>query len=268
MTAFVTPMGLYKWKRLPMGLASVPGAFQNLMELIMAGLSYKLALVYLDDMIIFGRSFEEHLNRLDLVLGRLKDAGLNIKGSKCRFFQEKIHFLGHIVSNQGVEVDPEKVATVSKMKSPRKIKEWRAILGLVGFYRKFIQDFGKIAEPLYKLLNKKERFSWSKECESAVEQLKQLLQKEPILGYPNDTDPYTLNTEASLFGIGEIISQRHQWGERVIAHASKTLSKSQRNYSATKRELFAILCFTQHFRKYFLGQKFSIVTDHRALTVI
>ena len=117
-TAFVTPMGLYKWKRLPMGLASVPGAFQNLMELIMAGLSDEVALVYLDDTIIFSRSFEEHLNRLDLVLGRLKDAGLKITGSECRFFQEKIHFLGHIVSNQGVEVDPEKIAAVRKLKSP------------------------------------------------------------------------------------------------------------------------------------------------------
>ena len=163
-------------------------------------------------------------------------------------------------------MDPEKVAAVSEMKSPRTIKELRGILGLVGFYRRFIQDFGIIAEPLYKLLNKKERFSWSKECETAVEQLKQALQKAPILGYPNDTDPYTLTTDASLFGICAIISQRQQWGERVIAYASKTLSKSQRNYSATKRELLAIVYFTQHFRNYLLGQKFLIVTDHRALT--
>ena len=105
-----------------------------------------MALINLDDIIIFGRSLEEHLNRLDLVLGRIKDAELKIKGSKCRFFQEKIHFLGHIVSNQGVKVDPEKVAAVSKMQSSRTIKELRAILGLFGFYRRFKQDFGKIAE--------------------------------------------------------------------------------------------------------------------------
>ena len=237
-----------------MGLASAPGAFQISMELIMAGLSYEMALVYLDDIIIFGRSFEEHLNRLDFVLGRLKDAGLKTKASKCWFFQAKILFLGHIVSNQGVEVDPEKVAAVSKMKSPQKIKEVRAILGLVGFYRRFIQDFGEIAEPLYKLLNKKERFSWRKECESAFEQLKQALQKALILGYPNDTEPYTLTTDASLFGIGAIISQRQQWGEKVIAYASKTLSKSQRNHSATKQEFLAIVYFTQHFKNCLLGQ--------------
>ena len=170
----------HKWRRLPMGLASAPGAFQSLMELIIAGLSYEVALVYLDDIIIFIRSFEEHLNRLDLVFVRLKDALLKIKGSKCSFFQEKIHFLGHIVSNQGVEMDPEKVAAVSKMKNPRTNKELSAILGLVGFKRRIIQDFVKIAEPFYKLLNKNESFSWSKECESAVEQLKQALQKLPI----------------------------------------------------------------------------------------
>ena len=152
------------------------------------------------------------------------------------------------------------------MKSPRTKKELRAILGLVGFYRRFIQDFGKIAEPLYKLLNKKERFSWSKECKTAAEQLKQLLQKAPILGYPNDTDPYTLTTDASLFCIGAIISQRQQWDERVIEYTSKRLNNSQQNYSATKRELFALVYFTQHFRNYLLGQKCLIVTNHRALT--
>ena len=143
LTAFITPMGLYKWKRLPMGLASAPGAFQNLMELIMAVLPYEVSLVYLDDIIIFGRSFEEHLDRLDLVLGRLKEAGLKIKGSKCRFFQEKIHFLGHIVSRKGVEVDPEKVSAVEKMISPITIKELKAVLGLVGFISKVHQRFWK-----------------------------------------------------------------------------------------------------------------------------
>ena len=152
-------------------------------------------------------------------------------------------------------MDPEKVAAVSKMKSPRTIKELIAILGLVGFYRRFIQYFGKIAEPLYKLLNKKERFTWSKECESAVEQLKQTLQKATILGYPNDTDSYTLTTDASLFGIGAIISQRQQWGERIIAYASKTLSKSQQNYSATKRELFATVYFYSTIQKLSSGTK-------------
>ena len=157
LTAFITPMGLYKWKRLPMGLTSAPGAFQYLMELILAGLSYEVALIYLDDIIIFGKSFEEHLSRLELVLCRTKEAGLKIKGSKCRFFQKRTNFLCHNISKDGVEVDPDKVSAVANMKLPSNLKELRAILALVGFYRRFIADFGKIAEPLYRLLSKTEK---------------------------------------------------------------------------------------------------------------
>ena len=232
-TGFVTSMGLNKWKRLPMGLASVPGAFQYLTELTMAGLSYEVALVYLDDIIVFDSSFEEQVNCLDLVLGRAKDAGWKVKGSKCRFFQEKIHFLGHIVSNKGVKVDPEKVAGVSKMKSPRTVNEMRDILGLFGFYRRFIQDFGKIAEPLYRLLNKKNVFYGAKSVNQQLNN-KQALKKAPNLGYSSDTDPNTLITVSSLFHIGAIISQRQQWSEKIIANESKTHNKSQRNYSAKK----------------------------------
>ena len=134
-TAFITPLGLYMWKRLPMGLASAPGVFQNLMELIFAGLSYEVALVYLDDVIVFGRNFEEHLKRLELVFQRLSENGLKIKGSKCNFFQKRFSFLGHIISESGVEVDPEKVRAVEKMKEPSSLNDVRAFLGLVGYYR-------------------------------------------------------------------------------------------------------------------------------------
>ena len=190
--------------------------------------------------------------RLDLV--RLKDAGLKIKSSKCRFFQEKVHFLGHIVSNQGVEVDPEKVAAVSKMKTPRTIKELRAILGLVSFYRRFIQDFGKIAEPLYKLLNKKERFSWSKECESAVEQLKQALQKAAIFGYPNDTDPFTLTTNASLFAIGAFISKDNN-GVKELLHTQAKRSAKVNETILRQNENFCNSLFYSTLQKLSSGTK-------------
>ena len=144
-------MGLYKWKRLPMGLASAPGALKNLMELIFAGLSYEVSLVYLDDVIIFGKNFEEHLKRLELVFQRLSENGLKIKGSKCNFLQKRVSLLGHIISESGVEIDPEKVRAVEKMKEPSSLKDVRAFLG---HFRKFIPVFGKTAEPLYRLLNK------------------------------------------------------------------------------------------------------------------
>ena len=210
-----------------MGLTSAPGAFQNLMELILAGLSYKVALINLEDIIIFGKSFEEDLSPIELVLCRIKEAGLKTKRSKGRFFQKRIHFLCHIISKDGVEVDPDKVAAVAKMKPLSNLKELRAIFGLVGIYWRFIADFVKIAEPLCRLLSMTERFIWTTECGKSVKQLKLKLQEAPILGFPNDTDPYTLTTDASPTGIGAIITQKQNWGDRVIAYASKTLNNGQ-----------------------------------------
>ena len=189
LTAFITPMGLYKWKSIPMGLTSAPGEFQKLIELVLAGLSYEVALIYLDDIIIFGKSFEEHLSQLELVLCTIKEAGLKIKGSKCHFLSQRIHFLGHIISKDGVEVDPDNVAAVANIKPPSNLEELRAILGLVGFYRQFIADLGKIAEPLYRLLSKAEKFVWTTECSESMNQLKLKLQEARILGFPNDTEP-------------------------------------------------------------------------------
>ena len=141
-----------------MGLASAPGAFQNLVELVFAVLTYEVALVYLDDVIVFGRNFEEHLKRLELVFQRLSENELKIKGSKSNFLQKRVSFLGHIISESGVKVDPEKVRVVEKMKKPSSLKDVRAFLGLGGYYRKFIPGFGKTAEPLYSLLNKSNKF--------------------------------------------------------------------------------------------------------------
>ena len=251
-----------------MGLASAPGAFQNLMELIFAGLSYEVVLVYRDDVIVFGRNFEEHLKRLELVFQRLSENGFKIKGSKCNFFQKRVSFLGHIISESGVEVDPEKLRAVEKMKEPSSLKDVRVFLGLVGDYRKFIPGFGKTAEPLYRLLNNSNKFEWSTECTSAVAELKKKLLEAPVLGYPNDRDQFTLTIDATLTGIGAIFTQKQGTEDRVIAYASKTLSKSQRNYSATKREIFAIVYFTHYFKNYLLDWNFLIITDHRALVWI
>ena len=235
-----------------MGLAFALGAFQNLMELIFAGLSEQKALVYLDDVMVLGRNFDEHLKRLKLVFQRLSENGFKIKGSICNFFQKRVSFLGHIISESGVEVDPEKVRAVEKMKELSSLKDVRAFLGLLGYYRKFIPGFGKTAEPFYRLLNESNKFEWSTECTSAVAELKKTLLEAPVLGYPNDRDQYTLTTDASLTGIGAILTQKHGTEDRVIAYASRTLSKSQRIYSATKREFFAIVHLTHFFKTIYL----------------
>ena len=158
------------------------------MELIFVCLSYEVALVYLDDVIVFGRNFEEHLKWLELDFLRLSENGLTIKGSICNFFQKRVSFLEHIISESGVEFDPEKVRAVEKMKESSSLKDVRAFLGLVGYYRKFIPGFGKTAEPFYRLLNKSNKFEWSTECTIAVAELEKKLLEAPVLGYPNDRD--------------------------------------------------------------------------------
>ena len=265
-TAFVTPDGLYQWKRLPMGLSTAPGAFQNLMEIVMSGLSMEIAMVYLDDIVVFGRTFEEHLQRLRLVFVRLRDAGLKIKAKKCDFLKRKIKYLGHVISERGIATDPDKIAAVQRIAPPKKLKDLRAFLGIVGFYRKFIYNFGEIAMPLYNILNKDTKFLWSAECQCAFDALKQRLLEAPILGFPTATGTFVLTTDASLKGMGAILEQKQPDASvSVIAYASKSFNKAQQNYSATKRELYAVVYFTGYFKHYLLGQNFRIITDHRAL---
>ena len=167
-----------------------------------------MALVYRDDVIVFGRIFDEQLKRLELVFQRLAENGLKIKGSKCNFFQKRVSFLGHIISESGVEVDPEKVRAVERMKEPSSLKDVRTFLGLVSYYWNFIPGFGKTADPLNSLLNQSNKFEWSTECKNAVTELKKKLLDDPVLGYPNDRDPYTLTADASMTGIGAILTQK------------------------------------------------------------
>ena len=265
LTSFITPFGLYQWKRMPMGLCNAPGAFQRLMEIVLSGLTYDIVLVYLDDIIVFGRSFSEHLERLQSVLRRIQDANLKISPSKCNLFQKKLVFLGHVVSADGIHTDPSKVEAVKTYPVPKTVKQIRAFMGLVGFYRKFILGFGQIASPLYQLMNKDSKFRWDEQCQRAFDALKEALVSSPILGFPNETDQFVLVTDASLTGIGAVLSQKQKSGQKVIAYASKSLQKGQRNYSATKRELYAVIFFTTYFREFLLGRKFEIITDHRAL---
>ena len=268
LTSFITPFGLYQWKRMPMGLCNAPGAFQRLMEIVLSGLTYEIVLVYLDDIIVFGRSFEEHIHRLQLVFQRIREANLKISPAKCSLFQTKLVFLGHVVSANGIHTDPAKIAAVEKYPVPQTIRQLRSFMGLVGFYRKFVLNFGLIANPLYQLMNKTTTFHWTADCQKAFEKLKTALVSAPILGFPNEKDQFVLCTDASLTGIGAVLSQKQKNGEKVIAYASKVLQKGQRNYSATKRELFAVVFFTSYFKEFLLGQKFQIITDRFVVVVL
>jgi hypothetical protein len=270
-TAVVTRNGLYEYKAMPFGLAGAPATFERCMELILRGLQWKTLILYLDDIIVFGDSEEAFLSRLEEVLKRLTTAGLKLKPSKCELFKHEVSFLGYVVTATGIATQPEKVAAIKEWPSCKDVSEVRAFLGLSGYYRRFIRGYAHIASPLFKLLQAEQTFEWTSDCQDAFEGLKAALTGKEVMAYPKDQGLYILDTDASNSAIGAVISQM-QWSEseqaeveRPIAYASKSLSKAQRRYCVTRRELLALVTFTQEYRHYLLGRKFVIRTDHNSL---
>ena len=183
-TAFSTPFGLYQFKRTPFGLTNATATFQRLMAVVLRGLTPLMCLVYLDDIIIFSTTFEEYVERLRLVLSHLREAGLKLKPRKCRLLREYARFLGHVVSEQGVSTDPEKVQAFAEWPTPTCVKDVRSFLGMAGYYRRFVRDFSTVARPLNKLLERDVAFEWSEDSEGAFRVLKDVLSSAPILSFP------------------------------------------------------------------------------------
>jgi predicted aspartyl protease len=265
-TAFICHRGLFEHKTLPMGLKNSPATFQRLMDLTLDGLLFETCLAYLDDVILFSATLDEHLQRLEAVLQRLVATGLKLKPSKCRLLQKKVVFLGHVVSGDGVATDPSKTEQVAGWPVPSSVREVRGFLGLCGYYRRFIDRYAEIASPLTSLLKKGLRFHWSNDCQTAFERLKCALITPPILAMPRDEGRYVLDTDAANQSIGAVLSQMQDGQERVIAYASRVLNPAQKRYCVTRRELLAIVTFVHSFRDYLLGNRFLLRTDNAALT--
>ena len=266
-TAFCTHEGLFEFKVMPFGLCNAPATFQRLMDLILAGLQWSNCLVYLDDIIILGKNFNDHLTNIQSVFQRIRDAGLKLKPTKCMFFQEKVDYLGHVVSRSGVSVDPTKVEKVKNWPLPKTSREVQQFLGLANYYRRFVKGFSDIARPLHRLTERAAVFRWTSECQQAFDELCHHLCTTPILSYPDYTKPFILDTDASDSGIGAVLSQLDNSGkEHVVAYGSRSLSKPERRYSVTRRELLAVVTFVKHFRPYLLGRRFILRTDHGSLT--
>ena len=266
-TAFTSRRGLRQFTVMPFGLTNAPGTFMHLMQLVLSGLQWTKAVLYLDDIITFGTTCEETLENLELVFQRLRKAGLVLKPSKCKFFQKSVEFLGHVVSQEGISCDPNKLEAIKNWPQPQKVKDIRSFLGLASYYRKYIRSFASIAAPLNALTKKNVKFVWDDKCELAFKELKDKLSHDPIvLAYPNKEGTFVLDTDASLYGVGGVLSQIQEDGqEKVISYASKTLSKTQQNYCTTMRELLASVVFIKHFHHYLWGRKFILRTDHASL---
>eukprot|EP00731_Ephydatia_muelleri_P019301 Em0012g126a len=265
-TAFSTPEGLYQFEVMPFGLCNAPATFQRLMDKVLSGLKWYSCLVYIDDIVVVGDSFENHLYNLVGVLKRLREAGLKVKPSKCSLCQREVQYLGHVVSTEGISTDPTKVEAICNWPTPTCKQEIQRFLGLANYHWRFIKNFSSIAKPLQHLTEKNNMFHWNELCQSAFDELRRCLVSSPVLAYPDYSKCFVLDTDASDVGIGAVLSQPSEDGsERVIAYASRSLSRQEQRYCVTRRELLAVVEFTHHFRPYLLGRQFTLRTDHGSL---
>ena len=267
-TAFTTGTGLYQFTVMPFGLVNAPMTFQRLMEVVLHGLHWSRCLVYLDDCIVMGKNFDDHLKNLQEVFQRFRDAGLKLKPSKCSLFRKEVTYLGYVITSNGVRPDPNNIDKVKSWPQPRTPTQVRSFLGLASFYRRFIPSFSKVASPLTTLTHKGQRFVWTAECETAFLHLKEALTNPPLLAYPDFDKEFILSTDASIDAVGAVLSQIQHGKERVISYFSQTLSTSQKKWSTYDRELWAIVSSVRHFRHFLRYQHFTIQTDHKPLLAL
>ena len=266
-TAFITHSGLYEFRVMPFGLCNAPATFQRLMEVVLQGLVHKSCLVYLDDILVIGRTFTEHLNNLVKVFSRLRQAGLHLKPSKCCLARTEVEYLGRVVSQGGVAADPKKVEAVQAYPVPTNRKSLRSFLGLASYYRRFIPNFSSVARPLHILTQKNVQFNWTMECQKAFDTLKKLLTQAALLAYPDFTQPFMLETDASVEGLGAVLAQQKpDLSVHPIAYASRTLLPHERNYGTS--EGLGVVWAVKIFRHYLYGHECHVYTDHEALKAL
>ena len=279
-TAFTTPFGLFEYTRMPFGLTGAPATFQRLMNGVMSDFLFNFLLVYLDDLLIFSESFDDHLQHLEKVLKKICDTGLKLNLEKCQLLRPEVSYLGHTISAKGVSCQDEKTEAVQRWPVPRTTKELRSFLGFAGYYRRFVKNYARVAGPLHQLANcnakaKNKRPApigglWKEEHQKAFQQLKEALSSAQVLAFADFSKPFILETDASQRGLGAILSQKQTDGtQRVVAYASRCLRPTERNetnYSSFKLEMLALKwAVTEKFRSYLLGSQFEVLTDNNPL---
>ena len=267
--AVSTPDGLYQPTVMPFGVRNAPGAFQREMRRVLRDRLHKGVEVFIDDIIIHSSSEDEHLELLRWVFQRLRDEHYYAHPQKCEFMMDEVSFQGHVVNSVGIAVQKCKVAAIQDWPTPTSKRDVRGFLGLAGYYRRFVENFAKIAQPLTLLTGDDVAWQWMAAQQSAFEQLKDRLSSAPILVYANPSRPYILQTDASDCAVGAVLSQTQSDNiERPIAFWSQKLNKAQYNYSATEKELLAIVLACEHWAGYLEGSQYPILvrTDHQPLT--
>jgi hypothetical protein len=263
-TAFRTRYGHYEFLVMPFGVTNAPAVFMDLMNRIFLPYLDEFVVVFIDDILVYSKSEEDHEKHLRTVLQTLRREKLYAKPSKCEFNLRSISFLGHVVSAEGISVDPSKIQAVRDWPVPRTVKEIQSFIGLAGYYRRFVQDFSKIAAPITRLTRKGERYEWTEECASAFEKLKEKLTTTPILKTPSGTGGMVIYSDASGKGLGCVLMQHGH----VIAYASRQLKPHERNYPTHDLELAAVIFALKIWRHYLLGDHVMIYTDHKSLKYV
>nr|ABA96940.1 retrotransposon protein, putative, Ty3-gypsy subclass [Oryza sativa Japonica Group] len=263
-TAFITRYGLFECTVMSFGLTNAPAFFMNLMNKVFMEFLDKFVVVFIDDILIYSKSEEEHEQHLRLVLEKLKEHQLYAKFSKCDFWLKEVQFLGHIVNAQGVAVDPANVESVTEWTPPRTVTQVRSFLGLAGYYRRFIENFSKIAKPMTQLLKKEEKFIWSAECNRSFEELKRRLVSAPVLTLPDQTKDFQVYCDASRQGLGCVLMK----DGKVVSYASRQLRSHEGNYPTHDLELAAVVHALKIWRHYLIGNRCEVYTDHKSLKYI
>jgi len=262
-----THLGLFRYCRLPFGVAAAPAIFQRAMDTLLQGVPNVIC--YIDDLLVTGQSDEEHLRNLEKVLHLLKEQGIRLKQEKCSFLQSEVEYLGYRIDEKGIHTSPSKLEAIQQAPTPTNTTELRSFLGLLNYYGKFIPNLSTMIYPLNALLRQGARWKWSTQCEASFKEAKHALSSASVLAHYDPTLPLQLAGDASCYGVGAVLSHRYPDGtERPIAFASRTLLPSERNYAQIEREALSLVFGTQKFHQYIYGRQFTLITDHRPLTTI
>jgi transposase InsO family protein/predicted aspartyl protease len=267
LTTFITPFGRYAYRRLPMGITSATERFQREMHETLEGLEGIVNVA--DDTLVFGRNKEEHDTRLQKVLKRFQQKGLRLNKTKCIFGAQKLKFLGHIVSDQGVEIDPEKINAITRMVAPNDVSGVRQLLGCVQVHSRFLPSLADMAKPIHQLLSKNVEYCWNEMHQKAFDEIKKALTSAPILAHFAPGRPTRVAADASSYGLGAVIEQYQTDGNwRPISFASRTMSDTEKRYAQIEREALASTWACEKFSQYLIGQTFLLLTDHMPLVQI
>lgn len=266
LTAFTIPgRGLFQFCRMPMGLHNSSATWQRLVDNVLGAGLEPYVFVYLDDIVIVTREFDKHLEILREVFERLRAANLTLSRDKCHFCRRELKFLGYVIDEGGLHVDPEKVSAILNLPVPRNVKEVRRILGMTSWYRRFIPNYATVVSPINNLLRKNTKFQWDESCAIAFDKLKGHLVSAPIMNCPDFDRPFCIQTDASDYGLGATLTQEYPEGERVICYISRSLNRNERRFSCTEKECLAVVWAVEKFRPYIEATHFTVITDHFAL---